>query len=362
MEWREFESTIARFREDIRRALQEARSETDLQDIRVRCFGRQRGFLREQFKRMADLPPDVRPRAGQVLNELKDWLEREIEARRRQLREARLEEQLERERIDWTLPGTPYWRGAIHPIHQVRQAIEDIFLEMGYAVVSGPEVETDYYNFGALNFPPDHPARDMWDTLYIHGQWLLRTHTSPVQIRVMQRYRPPIRVIVPGKVYRHDEPDATHAPVFHQIEGLVVDRGIRFSDLRGTLAYFLQRLFGPACKMRFRPSYFPFTEPSAEVDMSCLLCGGQGCGTCKQSGWLEVLGAGMVHPNVLREVRIDPEEYSGFAFGLGIERLAMLMFRVPDIRLFLQGDVRFLEQFRTDTWPFQSETTAPPSA
>jgi phenylalanyl-tRNA synthetase alpha chain len=178
----------------------------------------------------------------------------------------------------------------------------------------------------------------------------------------MQRYRPPIRVIVPGKVYRHDEPDATHAPVFHQIEGLVVDRGIRFSDLRGTLAYFLQRLFGPACKMRFRPSYFPFTEPSAEVDMSCLLCGGQGCGTCKQSGWLEVLGAGMVHPNVLREVRIDPEEYSGFAFGLGIERLAMLMFRVPDIRLFLQGDVRFLEQFRTDTWPFQSETTAPPSA
>jgi phenylalanyl-tRNA synthetase alpha chain len=254
--------------------------------------------------------------------------------------------------VDWSLPGKEVRLGAAHPLTIIRRKIEDIFREMGYAVADGPEIETDYYNFAALNFPPDHPARDTQDTLFLKTEpgdepRLLRTHTSPVQIRTMLAHKPPVRVLCPGRVYRKDEIDASHSPIFHQIEGLVVDEHITFADLKGTLLHFLQRLFQSDVHLKFRPSFFPFTEPSAEVDVSCVNCNAKGCGVCKGSGWLEVLGSGMVHPNVLEAVGYDSEKYTGFAFGMGFDRLAMLFFRLPDIRLLYQNDIRFLSQFRT---------------
>ncbi len=347
MNWDTFQATLQAFQKEIQEKLKNVSTLEEWQELYTRCFGRQKGVLKQHFKNLKHLDPSDRPRAGKLLNEIKLDLEKRFENIKQKLEEQALEERLEEEKLDPTLPGTPSHTGGFHPIRLVQQRIEKIFERMGYAIADGPEIENEYYNFSALNFPSEHPARDTQDTFYLYKDYLLRTHTSPVQIRVMQQYPPPIKVIIPGKVYRHDEPDASHAPVFHQIEGLVVDKGIRFSDLKGTLESFLQELFGEQCKMRFRPSYFPFTEPSAEVDMSCLICDGRGCSTCKESGWLEVLGAGMVHPNVLREVGLDPEIYTGFAFGLGIERLAMLMFGIPDIRLFLQGDIRFLSQFHT---------------
>lgn len=343
--WDEFQRSLNDFKTDVEDRLDQSHSLDDLQSIQVLCFGRQKGFLKQQFRLVSALPDVYRAQAGLALNELKNWIEQELERRRSALLQAELNRRLESEKVDVTLPGFHKFRGYVHPISIIQRKIEEIFRSIGYAVAQGPEIESEYHNFTALNFPPEHPARDMQDTFYLPGSWLLRTHTSPVQIRLMLAYPPPIRAIIPGRVFRHDEQDASHASVFHQVEGLVVDQGIRMSDLKGTLNYFLQRLFGPDCRMRFRPSYFPFTEPSAEVDMSCLLCKGQGCSACKQSGWLEILGAGMVHPNVLSGLGIDPEKYTGFAFGLGLERVAMLMFQVPDIRMFLQGDIRFLRQF-----------------
>jgi phenylalanyl-tRNA synthetase alpha chain len=247
------------------------------------------------------------------------------------------------------LPGKEYWVGAAHPLTQVRRMIEEIFREMGYAIAEGPEVETDFNNFAALNFPPDHPARDMQDTLFVESTsepLMLRTHTSPVQIRTMLSSKPPVRILCPGRVYRKDEIDATHSPIFHQMEGLAVDDHITFADLKGSLHHFAKRLFGSEVKVQFRPSFFPFTEPSAEMDCSCVNCKGNGCNVCKQTGWLEILGSGMVHPNVLEAVGYDSEKYSGFAFGMGIERIAILFYDIPDIRLFYSNDLRFLSQFR----------------
>jgi phenylalanyl-tRNA synthetase alpha chain len=254
--------------------------------------------------------------------------------------------------MDWSLPGKEYFIGAVHPITIVRRKIEDIFREMGYAIAEGPEIETDFHNFGALNFPENHPARDTQDTLFVASKdetgrnLLLRTHTSPVQIRTMLVQKPPIRILCPGRVYRKDEIDATHYPIFHQIEGLAVDEDITFADLKGTLLYFLRRLFSADLQLSFRPTFFPFTEPSADVSVSCPFCGAKGCKVCKYSGWIEILGSGMVHPNVLENVGYDSEKYSGFAFGLGLERIAIGMFGIPDIRLFYQNDIRFLSQFR----------------
>jgi phenylalanyl-tRNA synthetase alpha chain len=254
--------------------------------------------------------------------------------------------------VDWTLPGTKYSIGAIHPLTLVRHRIEDIFREMGYAIAEGPEIETDFNNFAALNFPPDHPARDTQDTFFVdlnepNGMpMLLRTHTSPVQIRTMLANKPPVRILCPGRVYRRDEVDATHSPFFHQMEGLVVDDDITFADLKGTLHYFLQRLFNRDVQLSFRPTFFPFTEPSADVSVSCVFCDAKGCSVCKYSGWIEILGSGMVHPNELEAVGYDSEKYTGFAFGMGLDRLAILLFGIPDIRLFFQNDIRFLSQFR----------------
>lgn len=345
MDLQAFKEQIETFRQDIEKRLREAASLDEIQEIHVACFGRQKGFLKKQFRVIGQLPPETRSTAGQWLNELKAWAEDAIKRRRQELLDRELAERLESERIDTSLPGTAYFVGAYHPVMLVRRRIEAIFRGLGYTVADGPEIETEYHNFTALNFPDEHPARDTQDTLYIQGPWLLRTHTSPVQIRLMKAYQPPIRAIIPGRVFRRDEPDASHSPVFHQVEGLVVDHDIKMSDLKGTVALFLRRLFGSDVKMRFRPSFFPFTEPSAEVDMSCLLCDGNGCSACGQTGWLEIMGAGMVHPNVLAEVGIDPKRYTGFAFGLGLERMAMLIYRIPDIRMFYQGDIRFLGQF-----------------
>jgi phenylalanyl-tRNA synthetase alpha chain len=281
---------------------------------------------------------------GKEANAAKAGLESELEARQAVLEDLERRARLAADRPDLTLPGRRVVPGALHPLTQVHDEIVDVFTGMGFAVADGPEVELDYYNFEALNIPKDHPARDMQDTFYVSGEILLRTQTSPVQIRTMERQKPPVRIICPGRVYRRDA-DITHSPVFHQVEGLAVDRGISMSDLKGTLALFARELFGPDSRIRFRPSFFPFTEPSAEVDVLCFLCKGGGCRVCKQSGWLEILGSGMVHPRILRAMGYDTEEVTGWAFGMGIERVAMLRYGVDDIRLFYENDLRFLSQF-----------------
>lgn len=314
-----------------------------LEQLRVQWLGK-KGVLTEQLKQLGHLPPQQRPQAGQAVNEAKRTLQQAIETRRTALQSAQLAAQLAAERIDVTLPGRGQAKGGLHPITQILQRIEKLFIQIGFSIEEGPEIEDDYHNFEALNIPAHHPARAMHDTFYFDEHLLLRTHTSPVQIRVMKTRQPPLKIIVPGRVYRCDS-DLTHTPMFHQVEGLMVDTNVTFADLKGILDDFLQHFFGRNLQVRFRPSYFPFTEPSAEVDIQCVVCNGSGCRVCKQSGWLEVLGCGMVHPNVFSQVGIDNEQYTGFAFGMGVERLAMLYYGVNDIRLFFENDLRFLRQF-----------------
>jgi phenylalanyl-tRNA synthetase alpha chain len=314
-----------------------------LEDVRV-CFLGRKAELTTLLRSIPQLPPEERPAVGRFGNLVKKELEEALAARQATLESEELVHALERDRVDVTLPGRPLPLGHLHLITQTRREIEDIFVGMGYTVAEGPDIETDYYNFTALNHPPDHPARSLHDTFFVAGQVLLRTHTSPVQIRTMEGQRPPVYIIAPGPAYRRDS-DATHTPMFHQVEGLVVDRGITLGDLIGTLEAFAKAMFGEDRRIRVRPHYFPFTEPSVEVDVSCFACDGAGCRLCKRSGWLEILGAGMVDPNVFGFVDYDPEEYTGFAFGMGIERIAMLKHGVSDLRLFFENDLRFLRQF-----------------
>jgi phenylalanyl-tRNA synthetase alpha chain len=316
-----------------------------LAPLRDKYLGRKKGMLTFLMKDLQCLAGEERKEAGRQLNLLKDWVEKCIEAREQQLAAQALKTQLAAEMVDITLPGKRRPIGHIHPLTQVQTEIEEIFSSMGYSVEDGPEIETTFYNFEGLNIPEQHPARDPQDTFYITNNLVLRTHTSPVQVRVMKSRKPPLRIICPGKVYRRDNPDATHSPAFQQVEGLAVDEGITFRDFKGTLEYFLKAFFSPKTIVRFRPSYFAFTEPSAEVDISCTFCGGTGCRICKMSGWIEVLGAGMVDPAVFEGVGYDSEKYTGFAFGVGIERFAMLKYSINNIQYFYESDMRFLEQF-----------------
>ena len=330
--------------EEIREALSRAVSDDALQELRVRYLGK-KGEITAMMKQMRNLSPEERPAFGSKINALRAKAEEAFAEKTAELREAALEGRLQHERIDVTLPGKSAKLGAIHPLNQVYHEVRDIFAGMGFSVVEGPEVEFDHYNFEMLNIPKDHPARDMQDTFYLGENLLLRTQTSAAQIRTMETRKPPIRVICPGRVYRADEVDATHSPVFHQLEGLVVDKGITMCDLKGVLEQFAREIYGKDTKVRFRPSFFPFTEPSVEVDVSCSECGGKGCRVCKGAGWIEILGAGMVHPNVLRSCGIDPDVYTGFAFGIGIDRITTTRYKISDIRLLFENDKRFLEQF-----------------
>lgn len=328
--------------EDAASKVGDARS---LEDLRTAFVGRKRGHVTLLFEDLKSVPAEERREAGQMVNEFKTAVVDRLQALEAQtrtpVRPARA--------IDLTLPGRKRYVGTPHPLTLFQEEIERIFLAMGFSVEEGPEIETDYYNFEALNFPPYHPARDSWDTLYIKGDLLLRTHTSPVQVRVMERSKPPIRIICPGRVFRRETPDPTHLPMFMQVEGLVVDEGVTFAHLKGTLEYFIRALFGEKVKVRFRPSFFPFTEPSAEVDIECIVCSGgdPSCRVCGGTGWKEILGSGMVDPQVLKNVNIDPEKYSGWAFGLGIDRTAMLALGIPEMRYFYENDLRFLRQFGT---------------
>jgi phenylalanyl-tRNA synthetase alpha chain len=317
--------------------------EVNLQSLKAKYLGRS-GIVTELLKGLKDVSPSDRPHMGKQLNEVKTGLEDLFERKLKSIKGAKWNKALFKERLDVTLPGRGVRTGAKHPVTQVMEEIINIYERMGFQVEEGPEVELDYYNFEALNIPPDHPARDMQDTFYISEGIVLRTHTSPVQIRVMERQQPPVKIIAPGKVYRCDS-DISHTPMFHQVEGLLVDEGVTFGDLKGLLSEFARLMFGEDLSVRFRPSFFPFTEPSAELDIECVICGGKGCRVCKDSGWLEILGCGMVDPEVFRSVNYDPGKYSGFAFGLGVERIAMLKFGINDIRLFFENDIRFLRQF-----------------
>ncbi|MBD3223455.1 MAG: phenylalanine--tRNA ligase subunit alpha [Caldithrix sp.] len=312
----------------------------DVEKLRIKYLGR-KGAVSSAFTMMEEVPNDKKPMLGKALNQLKTELENHFATLQQEFK-ASLNK---RETIDLTLPGRKPNTGRKHPIAQVEDEIKTIFKGLGFVVEDGPEIENDFYNFEALNIPKSHPARDMQDTLYINDDIVLRTHTSPVQIRVMEKKQPPVRMIAPGRVYRRDTPDATHSPFFHQVEGLVVDKDISFADLKGVIEAFAHRMFGKDIKVRFRPSFFPFTEPSAEYDFNCVFCRGQGCRVCKQTGWIEISGAGMVHPNVFRAVGYDPEIYSGYAFGMGIDRIAMLKFDIDGIRTFFENDIRFLTQF-----------------
>lgn len=324
-------------------AASETASEVALQQVRARYLGR-KGEVTAVMKGMGQLTPEERPLAGALANEVKDRLEAAFAERQEVLRQELMQQKLANERLDVTLPGRKQRRGYKHPITQVTEEIVAIFAALGFGVAEGPEIERDFYNFEALNIPKDHPARDMQDTFYVSEDVVLRTHTSPVQIRTMLKQKPPLRVVAPGTVYRRDS-DVTHSPMFHQIEGFLVDRKVTFGDLKGILTTFITEFFGKDVDVRFRPSFFPFTEPSAEVDIQCVICGGSGCRVCGQSGWLEILGSGMIDPEVFKSVDYDPEIYSGFAFGMGIERIAMLKYGVNDLRLFFENDLRFLKQF-----------------
>ena len=325
-------------------ALANAKLPQEIDELRVRFLGK-KGELTGILKQMGKLSPEERPVIGQLANEVRSWIETDIETRLTEIKASQMAARLESEKLDVTLPGKRPQFGAKHPLSIVLDEIKEIFIGMGFEIADGPEVETDYYNFEALNIPKDHPARDTQDTFYINENILLRTQTSPVQVRVMEQKKPPIRIISPGRVYRSDALDATHSPLFHQIEGLVVDKGITFADLKGTLETFIKRLYGEDSVVRFRPHHFPFPEPSAEVDVQCFNCKGEGCRLCKGEGWIEILGCGMVHPKVLSNCGIDPEVYSGFALGMGLERVVMRRYNIDDIRLFYENDVRFLKQF-----------------
>jgi phenylalanyl-tRNA synthetase alpha chain len=326
-----------------RAEIAQAASIEDLEQIRVRLLGK-KGEITALLKSLGAMDPDARRLAGAQINEAKDAIAQALEERRAALEAEKLAAQLASDAVDVTLPGRGQAIGGLHPVTRVRRRIEQIFRNAGFTIADGPEIEDDWHNFEALNIPANHPARAMHDTFYFPDGRLLRTHTSPVQVRVMEQQKPPVRVIVPGRVYRCDS-DMTHTPMFHQVEGLVVDEGISFADMKGILHGFMKELFERDVKMRLRPSYFPFTEPSAEVDISCVACGGSGCRVCKNTGWVEVSGCGVVHPNVLRAVNIDPERYTGYAFGMGIDRLTMLRYNVNDIRMYFENDLRFLRQF-----------------
>ena len=318
--------------------------EANLEDIRIKYLGK-KGELTSILRGMGALSSEERPVIGQLANEVRAAIESAINLKSSELAAKALDDKLKNEKIDVTIPGKASTVGHIHPLTAVQRELENIFIGMGFSIIEGPEVEYDYYNFEALNIPKNHPARDTQDTFYITDNILLRSQTSPVQVRTMEKQQPPIRVISPGRVYRSDAVDATHSPLFHQLEGLVIDKGITMGDLKGALESFAKSLFGEQTRLRFRPHHFPFTEPSAEVDVSCFVCGGKGCRLCKGEGWIEILGAGMVHPFVLSNCGIDPEVYSGFAFGVGIERVAMTKYGIDDMRLLYENDMRFLEQF-----------------
>ena len=334
--------------EQIRRTAEEliaaAADEKAVEELRVRFLGK-KGEVTAILKQMGKLSAEERPVVGALANEVRQEIDDAIRSRMTQLADAAMDQRLASETLDVTLPGTLPVQGGRHPFQQVLDELKEIFLGMGFDVVSGPEVELDHYNFEMLNMPKSHPARDTQDTFYITENILLRTQTSGMQIRTMEKTQPPIRIIAPGRVYRSDAVDATHSPLFHQIEGLVVDKGITFSDLKGTLEVFIKKLYGPDTQVRFRPHHFPYTEPSAEMDMSCFKCGGKGCPLCKNEGWIEILGCGMVHPRVLENCGIDPEAYSGFAFGVGLERITMMRYAIDDMRLLYENDLRFLKQF-----------------
>ena len=331
-------------REKALQELENLNAPKDLEEFRIRVMGK-KGTLTEILRGMGGLPAEERPRVGQMVNELRQKLEEALAGREAAIREAVKLKRLEEEKLDVTMPGKASKAGGLHPLNAVLEDMLDIFQSMGFDVVDGPEVETDHYIFEALNVPKDHPARDMQDTFYLSDNLLLRSQTSSAQIRTMEARKPPIRIVCPGRVFRADEVDATHSPVFHQMEGLVVDKGITMCDLKGILEQFAHEIYGPETKVKFRPSFFPFTEPSVEVDVSCSECGGKGCRVCKGSGWIEILGAGMVHPRVLAGCGIDPEVYSGFAFGIGLDRLTSTKYKISDIRLLFENDQRFLEQF-----------------
>jgi phenylalanyl-tRNA synthetase alpha chain len=316
-----------------------------LTEIRDKYLSRQRGLLALEMRGLGRLPADERPGMGQLLNRLKNRVTEELESRQSALKTALDQTRIASEGVDVTLPGYALPVGSLHPIYRLWREMADIFVRMGFEVVVGPEIESDYYNFEALNIPKGHPARDDQDTFYLDETLLLRAHTSPVQIRTMEKRKPPLRIVAPGRVYRRDSADATHTPMFHQVEGLLVDEGVTLADLKGTLEVFFRELFHSDVKVRLRPSYFPFVEPGAEVDLSCIFCGGQGCRVCKRSGWVEILGAGMVHPRVFEMVGYDPEKYTGYAWGMGIDRVALFKYQIDDIRLLFENDLRFLRQF-----------------
>ena len=339
------EQELNSLRETALKELSEIAAKEALNDLKVKYLGK-KGLLTGMLRGLGALSPEERPRVGQVVNDIRNELEAIIVTKLEATKQAELAQKLASESIDVTLPGRHAGLGHLHPLTLTLNRIKDTFMRMGFEVAEGPEVEKDYYNFEALNLPQDHPARDMQDSFYITKEFLLRTHTSPVQVRTMQAAEPnqPIRIIAPGKVYRRDY-DATHSPMFQQVEGLVVDQGISFADLKGTLELFSKEIFGNRVNVRFRPSFFPFTEPSAEVDISCVMCDGKGCRVCSGTGWLEILGSGMVHPRVLEMSNFDPGKVSGFAFGMGVERIAMLTYGIDDLRLFFDNDIRFLRQF-----------------
>jgi phenylalanyl-tRNA synthetase alpha chain len=342
--------TIENLRGAVSARVQQCASESELEQLRIEILGR-KGEVTLLLRGLKDLPAEERPRAGEQLNQLRRQIEEELQARLTLIKQLSRERALRDEKVDITLPGSRWERGRIHPLTLTIDEVVDVFWGMGFEIARGPDIEDDYHNFEALNIPQDHPARDMQDTFFVSNGHLLRTHTSPVQIRTMETRKPPLQVIVPGSVYRHDD-DATHSPMFHQVEGFLVDQGVSFADLKGVLTHFLRQLFGQGAGVRFRPSFFPFTEPSAEIDIQCVICGGSGtaaagqpCRVCKSTGWLEILGAGLIDPAVFRFVGYDPEAVSGFAFGMGVERIAMLKYGIDDIRLFFQNDLRFLRQF-----------------
>ncbi|MBF8251237.1 MAG: phenylalanyl-tRNA synthetase subunit alpha [Deltaproteobacteria bacterium] len=335
--------SLERLKEEALVLIDKAPDEQELISVKARYLGK-KGEITATMKEMGSLSPSERPAFGQLVNVVKDTIEAAFTGRLLSIKKKATEDSLKKEKVDITLPGRRVQVGKRHPLSIVMDEVVGIFTRIGFSVADGPEIETDYYNFEALNIPRDHPARDMQDTFYISEDIVLRTHTSPVQIRTMERQAPPIRIIAPGSVYRCDS-DVTHSPMFHQVEGLIVDKGISFGDLKGILKTFVAEMFGEDVSLRFRPSFFPFTEPSAEVDIQCVLCRGDGCRVCSGTGWLEIMGCGMVDPAVFNFVKYDPEIYTGFAFGMGIERIAMLKYKINDIRLFFENDVRFLNQF-----------------
>ncbi|MBE5808507.1 MAG: phenylalanine--tRNA ligase subunit alpha [Clostridiales bacterium] len=339
------EQRLKEIRQHVLDQLKEVRETAGLEQIRVSALGK-KGDLTGILRSMGSVPADQRPKIGQMVNDVRQTLESAIEARQKELRRAEKELRLKSEAIDVTMPRPERSAGSLHPMNIALEKMIEVFVGMGYEVVEGPEVEFDHYNFELLNIPKNHPARDAQDTFYVDDNIVLRTHTSPVQARIMTTRKPPIRIICPGRVYRADEADATHSPVFHQMEGLVIDENITMGDLKGTLDEFARQMFGQGISTRFRPSFFPFTEPSAEVDLTCANCRGEGCRMCKGTGWIEVLGAGMVNPHVLEMCGIDPKKYSGFAFGMGVERMALLKYNIPNLRYLYENDLRFLTQYR----------------